>query len=492
MFDLVAKHKRIVQFVLALIMLPFAFFGVDYYFRRTEMVGEVANFDGGTITQAEFAQSLRDQQEMMMRAQRGIDPAIFETPEVRYNILQQLIRDRLLEKKGADLHFTVSNDQVFARIAADPRFQDSGTFSINRFKQLLSQANIPESSYEDGIRQQLLAEKLVDPIAAGGIVAGASAEGLITLVEQQREVAVATVDLEPFIKDVKIDDAAVKAYYEANKGRFQTEERVKFEYLILSPESLASQAAVTPDEVKAQYVANLRQYTQDEQRQAAHILIAVKPDASDADKAAAKKKAEDLAAQVKANPAKFAELAKNFSEDPGSAPQGGDLGSNPRGTMVKAFDDAVFSMKPGEIVGPVQSEFGWHVIRLAAITPAKSLSFDEVKGQIESEMKRQRVSQKFAAAADQFQNLVYEQADSRSTTPTCSSRWSTRKASRCSWTTRRRTRNARRSRRWSGSAARADRGAARPTTKNGDPRVAISLVVIHWRSSVSACPGSPG
>ena len=170
--------------------------------------------------------------------------------------------------------------------------------------------------------------------------------------------------------------------------------------------------AVTPDEVKAQYAANIKQYTQDEQRQAAHILIAVKPDASDADKAAAKKKAEDLAAQVKANPAKFAELAKKYSDDPGSASQGGDLGSNPRGTMVKAFDDAVFAMKPGEIVGPVQSEFGWHVIKLQGVTPAKTLSLDEAKGQIEADLKRQKVSQKFAAAADQFQNLVYEQADS--------------------------------------------------------------------------------
>jgi peptidyl-prolyl cis-trans isomerase D len=412
MFDLVAKHKRIVQFVLALITLPFAFFGVDYYFRRSEMIGEVASFDGGTITQAEFAQSLRDQQEMMMRAQRGVDPAMFETPEVRFNILQQLIRDRLLEKKGADLHFTVSNEQVFARIASDPRFQENGKFSIDRFKALLSQASIPEPAYEDGIRRQLLSEKLVDPIAAGGIVANASAADFITLIEQQREVAVANIDVEPFVKDVKVDDAAVKAYYEANKDRFQTDERVKFEYLVLSPDSLAAQTAVTSDEVKAQYTTNLKQYTQEEQRQASHILIAIKPDASDADKAAARKKAEDLAAQAKANPAKFAELAKSFSEDPGSAPQGGDLGSNPRGTMVKAFDNAVFEMKPGEIVGPVQSEFGWHVIKLTAITPAKSLSFDEVKGQIEGDLKRQKVSQKFAAAADQFQNLVYEQADS--------------------------------------------------------------------------------
>jgi peptidyl-prolyl cis-trans isomerase D len=234
----------------------------------------------------------------------------------------------------------------------------------------------------------------------------------VTLLEQQREVAVANIDAEPFARQTKVDEAAARAFYDANPAAFRTPEEVKFEYVVLTPDALAAQVAVTPDEVKAQYAASIKQYTQDEQRQAAHILIAVKPDASDADKAAAKKKAEDLAAQAKANPAKFAELAKKYSEDPGSAAQGGDLGSNPRGTMVKAFDDAVFAMKPGDIVGPVQSEFGWHVIKLQGITPAKILSLDEAKTQIEADLRRQKVSQKFAASADQFQNLVYEQADS--------------------------------------------------------------------------------
>ncbi len=412
MFDVVAKHKRIVQFILALITLPFAFFGVDYYFRRSDAAGEVATFDGGRISKIEFDNALRDQQEMLRRTQRAVDPALFDNPEVRYSILQNVIRDRMIEKKGADLHFTVSNEQVFEKIAADPRFQEDGKFSLDKFKLLLAQAGIPEAAYENSVRQQLLQEKVVEPIAAGGIVAKAAGEGFVTMLEQQREVAVATVDAAPFVKDINVDDATVRAFYDANTSAFQTPEEVKFEYVALTPDALAAQATVTPDEVKAQYAASIKQYTRDEEREAAHILIAVKPDASDADKAAAKKKAEDLAARAKANPAKFAELAKQYSEDPGSAGQGGDLGNNPRGTMVKAFDDAVFAMKPGEIVGPVQSEFGFHVIKLIGITPARTLSLDEAKGAIEADLKRQKVSQKFAAAADQFQNLVYEQADS--------------------------------------------------------------------------------
>lgn len=414
MFDIVSKHKRIVQIVLALVMLPFAFFGVDYYFRSSGGGGadEVATFDGGRITQAEFAQSLREQQEMLMRTQRGVDPAMFDNPEVRFNILQQVIRDRLLDKKASDLHFRVSNAQVFDRISADPRFRDGDKFSLDHYKQLLAGAGIAEARYEEGMRKQILSEKMVDPIARGGIVARAESEGFLTLVEQQREVAVATIDGVAFVKDAKIDDAAVKAFYEANQAAFRTPEEVKFEYLVLTPDALLPQVSVTPEEVKAQYANNAKQYTKEEQRQAAHILIAVKPDAKEEDKAAAKKKADDIYAQAKADPAKFADIARKESEDPGSAAQGGDLGSNPRGTMVKAFEDTEFALKPGDIAPPVRSEFGWHVIKLLGVTPAQTRSFDEAKAQIEGDLKRQKVAQKFAAAADQFQNLVYEQADS--------------------------------------------------------------------------------
>jgi peptidyl-prolyl cis-trans isomerase D len=416
MFDTVSKHKRIVQIVLALVSLPFAFFGVDYYFRSSGgTADDVAVFDGGKVTQAEFAQALRDQQEMLMRTQRNVDPALFDNPEVRFNILQQVLRERLLQKKAADLHFRVSDNQVFEQIASDPRFREGDKFSLDRYRELLAGAGISEARYEDGMRAQIMNERLVDPIARGGIVAQSTAQAFVTMLEQTREVAVATIDTAPFLKEANaaIDAAAVKAFYDANSSAFRTPEEVKFEYVVLTPDALLPQVSVTPEEVKAQYANNAKQYTKEEQREAAHILIAVKPDASEAEKAAAKKKAEEIYAKVKANPAQFAEIAKKESQDPGSAAQGGDLGSNPRGTMVKAFEDALWALKqPGDIAAPVHTEFGWHVIKLLGITPAQTRSFDEAKAQIEADLKRQKVSQKFAQAADQFQNLVYEQADS--------------------------------------------------------------------------------
>ncbi len=413
MFDVVYKYKRITQIVIALIALPFAFFGVDYYFRRVDAAPEVARVGGDKITQAEFAESVREQQDRARQAMgRNFDPAFFDNPEIRYSILEQLINERLLGEKARKESFRVTDAQLSQFIGSLPVFQLNGQFSPDRYRQLLASQNLAPIQFEEKLRHDLALAPLQEPVAVANIIARASSERYLGLLEQQREIAVANVEAEPFAKDVKIDDAAVKAFYDGNQQAFQTPEQIRFEYVQLTQDSLLPGISVDPAEVKKHYEENVKQYGQEEQRAAAHILIAVKPDASDADKAAAKKKAEDIAAQAKATPAKFAELAKQYSQDPGSATQGGDLGFQPRGTLEKSFEDLEWKMKVGDVAGPVQTDFGWHVIKLNSITPAKMKPFDEVKTQIETDLKRQKATQKFASAADQLQNLVYEQADS--------------------------------------------------------------------------------
>ncbi len=413
MFDVVYKYKRITQIVIALIALPFAFFGVDYYFRRVDAAPEVARVGGDKITQAEFAESVREQQDRARQAMgRNFDPAFFDNPEIRYSILEQLINERLLGEKARKESFRVTDAQLSQFIGSLPVFQLNGQFSPDRYRQLLASQNLAPIQFEEKLRHDLALAPLQEPVAVANIIARASSERYLGLLEQQREIAIANVEAEPFAKDVKIDDAAVKAFYDGNQQAFQTPEQIRFEYVQLTQDSLLPGISVDPAEVKKHYEENVKQYGQEEQRAAAHILIAVKPDASDADKAAAKKKAEDIAAQAKATPAKFAELAKQYSQDPGSATQGGDLGFQPRGTLEKSFEDLEWKMKVGDVAGPVQTDFGWHVIKLNSITPAKMKPFDEVKTQIETDLKRQKATQKFASAADQLQNLVYEQADS--------------------------------------------------------------------------------
>ncbi|HTP46311.1 MAG TPA: SurA N-terminal domain-containing protein [Casimicrobiaceae bacterium] len=414
MYDFLHRKKRLVQIILALITLPFAFFGVDYYFRSVSRATEVASVSGQPITQQEFAETIRDQQNRMRQVVGpSFDASVFDDPEVRYSVLEQLINQRLLQDQARRDRFRVTDAQLAQFISEIPAFQVEGKFSHTRYEQVLQGQNKTSGQFENDLRQQLALLPLQEPVAGANIVARSNVERYLGLLEQQREVAAAVIDPDAFLKDVKIDDAAVKAFYDANAGAFQIPEQVKLEYVTLSPETLGAQIPVDAAEVRRQYDENTRRYGKPEQRQASHILIAVKPDASEADQAAAKKRAEELAAQAKKNPAQFAELAKSASQDPGSAGQGGDLGMVERdGSMPKPFEDAVFSMKQGEIAGPVRTDFGWHVIKLVAIEPAKLQSFDEVKKEIEQDLKKQKATRKFAETAEQLQNLVYEQADS--------------------------------------------------------------------------------
>jgi peptidyl-prolyl cis-trans isomerase D len=413
MFDLLHNHKRLTQLILALITLPFAFFGVDYYFRSGSSDQTVATVGKNKISQADFDDALREQQQRMRQAlANNYDPALLDRPEVRYALLDQLVNQRLLENEARADRLRVSDTQLAQFIAGLPPFQEDGKFSPEKYREVLAGQNMSPLMFEQRVRGDLTMAPLQDPVVGGSIAAQTSVQRYLALLDQKREVAVAPVAAEPFEKSVKVSDADIKAFYEKNPTAFQTPEVAKVEYLLLTQDAIAAQMKVDPAEVKQAYQANAKQYTTNEERQASHILIAVKPDAPEAAKAAAKQKATEILAKARAAPDSFAELAKTYSQDPGSAAQGGDLGSFSRGAMLKPFEDAVFSAKVGDIVGPVQTDFGYHVIKVTGITPPHVQSFDEVKGRIEADLKRQKASQKFAAAADQFQNLVYEQADS--------------------------------------------------------------------------------
>ena len=351
MFDLVAKHKRIAQVILFLIMVPFAFFGVDYYFRGGGEEGTVATVGGEKITQNEFADAVREQTEQMRRQMgKNFDPRMFDNPEVRFALLDNLINQRCSRTRRARR----SSACPMRSCAVHQRRSRRSRTTASSRRPLPDVARVAEHDpavlRAAKLRQDLLTGAVQEPIAAPNIVARPSAPKFLSLLEQQREVAVAPIDLEPFLKDVKVDEAQLKDFYDKNPTAFQVPEQARIEYVLLTQDALIAQATVDAGEVKKQYEANATQYTAPEERSASHILIPVKPDAKDDEKAAAKKLADDVYAKAKANPAKFADLAKEYSKDPGSAQQGGDLGSFGRGAMVKPFEDAVFAAKPGDLL----------------------------------------------------------------------------------------------------------------------------------------------
>ena len=411
MFDFVHENKKWVQIVLALIILPFAFWGIDSY--RTGGGGEpLASVNGEKIGPQEFENAVRQQQNRMREAMGDkYDQALFDAPETKHSILENLVNQRLLALQAHSAGLTVSEAQLAQAIANIEAFQNNGKFDKQSYATALNRQNMTPLMFEARMRQDLGMSQMANAYTLNGYASGAVADNLIRLNEQQRAISTSEIALEPFLKQVSVDDAAAKNYYEKNSGEFQAQEQVRVEYVIFSAETLQPQMAVDEADIKRYYEEHQPEFGAPEQRQTAHILIAVAAQAPEADKQAAKTRAEQLLQQVKQSPARFAELARQHSQDPGSAANGGDLGMFGRGVMVKPFEDVAFQLKPGEISDLVQSEFGFHIIKLIAVNPSKTLPFEEAKNNIAQKLKLQKASDKFAELAEKFNNTVYEQSD---------------------------------------------------------------------------------
>lgn len=411
MFDFVHQRKRVVQIIMVLATLPFLFWGLESYQR--DGGDYVAMVAGEKIERPEFDQALRDQQERMRAALgKNFDPAMLDNPEVRFSVIENLIQQRLLQREAKRAGLAVSDSQLTEIIRDIPAFQQDGKFSKQRYEALLRNQGMTPLSFESRVRQEMMQQQLSDAYANNGLMPGTVAERIIRLSEEQRETSRVQIQPEQFLSQAKPDDAAVKAYYDSHQAEFQLPEQVRVEYLVLSLDDLARQAQVSPDETRKYFDEHKAEFGPPEERQASHILVTVSAAAPDVDKAAARAKAEQLLAQVRQAPQRFAELARQHSQDPGSAAKGGDLGFFGRGMMVKAFEDAAFQMKPGEISGLVQSDFGFHIIKLTAIKTGKPVNLDEVRIKIEQELRKQKAAKTFGEMAEGFSNMVYEQSDS--------------------------------------------------------------------------------
>lgn len=411
MFDFVHEKKRLVQIVLALITLPFALWGVDSY-RNSGGPAPLAKVNGEKIGQQEFENAL-EQQRQRIREMAGanFDPAFFDKPEIKRSVLEGLVTQRVLADEARAAGLLLGDEQLAQIIASIGAFQKDGKFDLQRYEAALSERGMHRLEFEARLRQDMAARQLTDAYAQNGYAADVVAEKMIRLNEQQRIVAVANLNPENYLKQVQVSDADVNAYYEKSSNEFQLPERAGIEYVTFSADSLRPTISLSGDEIKQYYEEHIADFGTQEQRQAAHILIAVAKQASDADKQAAKAKAEQVLQQVKQSPAKFAALAKQHSQDPGSVSNGGDLGMFGRGAMVKPFEDSVFSLKAGEVSGLVQSDYGYHIIKLLAVKPAKVQVLSEVRGVIEQRLQSQHASDKFAELAEKFNNTVYEQSD---------------------------------------------------------------------------------
>jgi len=410
MFDWVHKNKRLIQVVLALITVPFAFFGVDAYFRGGDTANMVAKVGDSGISAREFTVALQERQDFIRQTFGGkIDAAQLDSAELRLDVLQDLIRQRVLLEQAARASLLVPDALLRQTITEAGIFQENGKFSEARYQQILKARGDTPVTFENRVRRDLMISLLTDGFTNTSIASTTVAQRLTALGEQQREVSVALLPAETFLAQVKLEPDAVRKYYDSHASEFRVPEQVRFEYLVLAPEAAGAQASVTPEEVRQYYEQNQAQFQKREERRASHILIAADAKAGAEARAAARAKAEQILKQVRAKPASFADVARRESQDPGSAAKGGDLGYAPRGAMVKSFDDALWALKPGEIGGPVETEYGYHVIRLEAV---RGRGFEDVKGQIEADLRRQRSVKRIAEMAELLSNTAFEQGDS--------------------------------------------------------------------------------
>lgn len=411
MFDAVRNSKRIVQIVLALIILPFALWGVDSYVREGGSANEVASVGKTPITLDEFQRSLSEQQDRL-RPQVGNNVALLESPEFRGGVLQELINQRLLLLHANEAQMGISNEALSGFIATLPALQEDGKFSRQRYEQLVAAQNMSVEQFESLLRRDLLTQQVTLPIGNAALAAKLPADRWLMAQLEEREIAEAILRVEQFAADSKPDAAAIQRYYDENRARFEQPEQLRVEYLVLSQARLIEAANIGEAEIKAAYEANAARYRKPEQRRASHILIRADKNAPAAEIKAAEEKAAQILAQVMAAPADFAKLAKQHSQDPGSAANGGDLGFFGRGMMVKPFEEATYALQENQVSAVVRSDFGFHIIKLTGIRAEQAQKLDEVRAEIQAELKRQAGTKQYAEAAEGFSNLVYEQSDS--------------------------------------------------------------------------------
>jgi len=414
MYDFIFRHKKLIQVLLFLMFIPFAFFWVGDYVRDAGPGVGVAKVGDQEITREEFNRALRERQQVLQNAAEGrIAPELLDSPQVRQAALDGLVQRRLLLDRAVRSGITVTEAQIDRVITEAPLFRGGdGKFSQIQAEEYLRSENMTAAGFRARLRQDALIQQLSNGIAGTGFVPRTVVARLARLAEQSREVSYATLSPERFLAQVKIAPDAAKRYYDANPAEFRVPEQVRVEYVVLSIESLMSEITPDPEEVRKTYESSRSQYGVEESRQAAHILITADPAAGGKEKARAR--AEAIYGELQKKPAGFADAAKKHSQDPGSAARGGDLGYISRGMMadVPEFEAAAFKLKAGEISPPVESKLGFHIIRVSEVRPATVKPFEEVRSQIENEIKKQQASRRFAELGHTFTNVVYEQSES--------------------------------------------------------------------------------
>jgi len=418
MLDFFRNHQRLMMALLILIIVPgLGMVGIQGFSNYFDESSYVASVNGHKITRAEFDSAFRqqvDRARSMLGAQ--FDAKMFDTPEARAAMVDSLVQQRAMADETQRLHLTASDDAVRRALLSDPVISSlkkpDGSIDLDRYKQLLAMQGMTPAQYDERMRYTIATEQIPGSIQTTSFTSKALAQSLTELAEQKRSVQGLSLRTADYTAKIQPTDAQLNAYYDAHRNDFATPETATIQYLLLSPSTVAAASKPSDADLKKYYDDNIQRYRTEAEVRASHILVNAPKDASAADKAKAKQKAEELLAQVKAHPDQFAQIAQKNSDDPGSASKGGDLGYFARGQIAggKAFDDAAFGLKKGEVSNIVESDFGYHIIQATDVKPSITKPFDEVKDALAKDYAAQQGTKGFAENAQGFTDLVYEKA----------------------------------------------------------------------------------
>ncbi|MDY6947501.1 MAG: SurA N-terminal domain-containing protein [Pseudomonadota bacterium] len=383
---------------LGAIAIVFVFWGIDFQSGASTYAAKV---DGQSIPAETVRRAWQQRQSQLQQMLRNeLPPEMAKSQQTA--LLDQYIQQTLLTQRANELGYKVSDEALARRVMEIPQFQVDGKFSPDRYNGLLRSSGTTEAAFEADLQAELLLEQLQSGVAESAFVVPYEIERRYALEKQQREVEYALIPTSEFLASANVTEEQIKKYYDDNSSAFLLPETVDLQYIELTRAQAESKVDVSEAALKEYYDQVKQRFETQERRQARHILITATDGLDDA---AAQKKAQELTDKAKAG-ADFAKLAKENSKDPGSAAQGGDLGMAQKGMFVGPFEDALFSMKPGEIRGPVKTQFGYHVLKLENIEPGHLQSFEEARAEVEAEYRKDRAqtgfydeSQKMADAA---------------------------------------------------------------------------------------------
>lgn len=422
MFEFVRTHTRILQFVLVLLIFPsFVFFGIQGYSGLSEGGNAtVATVAGRKITQAELDAAHRRQVDNLRRQMPNIDVKLFDTPQMKRNTLDGLVREQVLLVAADKAGFVTTDERLLREYRTDRQFDPfrnpDGSLNMAALEPALAAQGMSKQGFDQAKRDELAMRQVQAGILGTVLAPATAASGALDAMFQQREVQVQIFDTKEYLAKVNPSAADIEAYYKnpAHTAEFQTQEKADIEYLVLDLESIKKGISVPEEELKKYYTENEARYTVPEERRASHILLKAGKDMPAEERTKARAKADALLADLNKNPNAFAELARKNSQDPGSAEKGGDVDLFiARGDTDKPYEDALFALKkPGELSPITETKEGFYILQLKAVRGGDKRSFESVRAEIEQERKKQLAQVEYAKAATEFTNLVYEQADS--------------------------------------------------------------------------------